>query len=192
LKIIDVDQKGQLVKFYLADDDLEEWTGDDWNDTPFEHNAGSVYDEYVCGELTVVYKWDDLVIQPDWGLTNSSYCKDDMIARRIYALCVLKTEDRDKSDYAWRADMVAGNSKAIRIYMGDTVRYRMSDDGERLNWFLNDQPFPGLIIKYCVTRTQKAGTPAPEPKVIWPPPDLGGVDHGLIRYIAAQWADEPI
>lgn len=45
MKIIDFERKGNLVRFYLGDDDLEEWYGDDWNDTPYEHNAGQVYDE---------------------------------------------------------------------------------------------------------------------------------------------------
>lgn len=39
MKIIDFERKGNLVRFYLGDDDLAEWWGDDWNDTPYEHNA---------------------------------------------------------------------------------------------------------------------------------------------------------
>lgn len=30
MKIIDFERKGNLVRFYLGDDDLVEWYGDDW------------------------------------------------------------------------------------------------------------------------------------------------------------------
>lgn len=44
MKIIDFERKGNLVRFYLGDDDLHDWSGDDWNDTPYEYNAGQVYE----------------------------------------------------------------------------------------------------------------------------------------------------
>lgn len=46
-KVIDYDKKGNLVRFYLGDIDLGYWTGDDWDDAPYEHNAGMIYEEYV-------------------------------------------------------------------------------------------------------------------------------------------------
>ena len=52
MKIIDFDKKGNVVRFYLGEDVCNDYWGDDWNDAPYEHNAGTVYNRYVkegCG-----------------------------------------------------------------------------------------------------------------------------------------------
>jgi len=85
MKIIDFKKKGNMVKFYLGQDDLEKWHGDDWNDTPYEHNAGTVYEEFVSGERVMVFGFDDVVFEPADGELNSPYCKVDMFARRCRA-----------------------------------------------------------------------------------------------------------
>ena len=41
MKIIGWDRKGNVVRFALGDDNLEYWSGDDWNDSPYEHNAST-------------------------------------------------------------------------------------------------------------------------------------------------------
>lgn len=55
------------MRFYLGDDNLTEWYGDDWDDTPYECNAGEVYGEYVKGYRDVVFRlktwyWNLLVV----------------------------------------------------------------------------------------------------------------------------------
>ena len=35
MKVIDFERKGNVIRFYLGKDDLTEWWGDDWNDTPY-------------------------------------------------------------------------------------------------------------------------------------------------------------
>ena len=42
MKLIDFERKGNLVRLYLGDD--ANFTGDDWDDYPYEHNASLVYD----------------------------------------------------------------------------------------------------------------------------------------------------
>ena len=44
-----------MVRFYLGKDTLEKYYGDDWNDTPYECNAGTVYDEYISGTADLVF-----------------------------------------------------------------------------------------------------------------------------------------
>ena len=46
LKIIDFEKKGNVVRFYYGKDSLKEWYGDDWDDRPYEHNAGEVYHRF--------------------------------------------------------------------------------------------------------------------------------------------------
>ncbi len=42
MKIIGWERKGNVVRLALGKDDLNDWSGDDWNDTPYEHNASSI------------------------------------------------------------------------------------------------------------------------------------------------------
>ena len=43
---------GTTVRYYLGDDALCDWHGDDWDDVPYEHNAGTVYYRFVTGRMT--------------------------------------------------------------------------------------------------------------------------------------------
>ncbi|MCR2051054.1 hypothetical protein NSB25_27950 [Acetatifactor muris] len=37
MKIIDWERKGNVVRFALGKDGLDDWDGDDWYKTPYEH-----------------------------------------------------------------------------------------------------------------------------------------------------------
>ena len=43
MKIIDYEIRGSCVRFYLGKDDDTDYHGDDWNDRPYDCNAGTVY-----------------------------------------------------------------------------------------------------------------------------------------------------
>ena len=68
MKIIDFEKKGNLVRFWLGTDDCSDYWGDDWDDAPYEHNAGYVYSEYVTGYIDYVFPFETLVLEPcdDW------------------------------------------------------------------------------------------------------------------------------
>ena len=34
MKLLDLERKGNVVRFFLGADDLEKWWGDDWDDAP--------------------------------------------------------------------------------------------------------------------------------------------------------------
>ena len=55
MKIIDFSKKGNVVRFYLGEDNCKDYWGDDWNDFPYEHNAGCVYDEYIAGIVDIAF-----------------------------------------------------------------------------------------------------------------------------------------
>lgn len=106
MEIIDFDRKGHVVRFYLGEKDPKwGWTnpnyknqyggtpdwlepsntysGDDWDDTPYEHNAGSVYDYYIKGYKDIAFNFTDIVMEPCEGQLNSYYCKNDFINRTV-------------------------------------------------------------------------------------------------------------
>jgi hypothetical protein len=119
MKILDVDIRCNTVKFYLGEDSLGNWCGDDWDDAPFEHNAGAIYREYVEAEAVFAFDWDDIVFGAEAGFNNSPWSKNDLKARKVYALCVLKAEDRS-DDELWRAWDIAADDRAHRFFLGDT------------------------------------------------------------------------
>ena len=123
MKIIDFDKKGNMVKFYLGETNLEKWYGDDWNDTPYEHNAGGVYKEFVSATKVVVFDFDDVVLEPCDGAWqgNSDFCKDDMIARRVPCICVLKKDDKEEYAFYDSFREIVGNDKVIKYYFGDEM-----------------------------------------------------------------------
>jgi len=138
MKIIDFAKKGNMVRFYLGEDDLQEWYGDDWDDRPYEHNAGRVYDEFVCGTFDVAFPFDWYVIEPamDWNFQrNSPYCKDDFVRRDAPCLVVVPSEELrdeafvDEDNYTkW-----AASDRSFKIYFGDSpLKIRKWKYGEEL------------------------------------------------------------
>ena len=93
MKIIDFEKKGNLVRFYLGDDDCNDYWGDDWNDSPYEHNAGEVYDRYIKEYIDVCFPFDSIVLEPknDWH-NNSNYSKQDIKNGMVPCIIVISKE----------------------------------------------------------------------------------------------------
>ncbi len=122
MKIIDWETRENIVRFYLGDDELKEWYGDDWDDKPYEHNAGRVYSQFVTKTMDVNFNCDDLIVEPCEGYTNSYLSKNDFRDRNIPCLIIVRSIDlpdnqlefstfEDWSDY----------KKSIKVYFGDDV-----------------------------------------------------------------------
>ena len=121
MKIIDFAKKGNVVRFYVGADDLKEWWGDDWNDRPYECNAGEVYEQFVSGHKDVSFPFDWVVLEPCDGAFNSEWCKDDMRKRRIPCIIAVPPEMLggswdDESFSHW-----VGSDKVKKWYFGDRM-----------------------------------------------------------------------
>lgn len=145
MKIIDFAKKGNVVRFYLGEKDpewgwtdkgykvdgetpdylkpSEEYYGDDWNDCPYQHNAGSVYPYFVKGYKDVSFAFDDLVFEPQDGDWRKEYCKNDMAERKIPCIVVVK-KDRIPTDGCLGIDF---DSAAM---MDASEKYWFGDDME--------------------------------------------------------------
>lgn len=80
MKIIGWERKGNVVRLALGKDDLNDWSGDDWNDAPYEHNASSIplwgTEKYV--DIAFGYNVSVLEAEDDWHYNgNSPFCMDD-------------------------------------------------------------------------------------------------------------------
>lgn len=116
-EIIDFELKGNQVRFYLGKNG-KQW-GDDWNDAPYEHNAGTVYDEFVVDKKVVSFGFDDFVAEPCDGHSNSQWTKKDMIERKVPCLVVIK----NAAEEFWFLDFdkAIARNDAIKYYFGDVL-----------------------------------------------------------------------
>ena len=111
-KIIDVERKGNLVRLYMGDADLKDWGGDDWDDAPYKHNAGIVYDEYIHHYVDVTVDFDYDVYEPADNEPNSPYCRNDFKAKKVPAVVIAKG--------SWDYGMALADNGSLKIYFGDT------------------------------------------------------------------------
>lgn len=151
MHIIDFDRKGNVVRFYLGEKTPEwGWTnpdykynggngletpdwlkpseryyGDDWNDRPYEHNAGTVYGEFIKGYKDIAFDFDDLVLEPCEGEYNSGYSKDDMVDKKVPCIIVVPKEVKESLGLEeWQIDAFSyalGIKGIKKYYFGDEI-----------------------------------------------------------------------
>jgi len=142
LRIIDFKINGSAVEFLLGSPDEKGfWTipgwkapngyepepskvcyGDDWDDRPYEHNAGPVYEQFVKGRRILHFGYGDAVLEPRDGELNSEWSKDDMRDRKVPCVIIVPHGICNKSGYFDDSfDTWVGADGVIRIYMGDRI-----------------------------------------------------------------------
>lgn len=142
MKIIDVSLKGNVVRFYLGEktDDWgrtnkdykdsegktptwlkpsDKYYGDDWNDNPYEHNAGGVYDEFIKGTKDAKFNFDDLILEPSSDYDNPGYSKEDMVDRKVPCLVIVPHKEINWDNMFDGFSSWAASDKSIKIYFGD-------------------------------------------------------------------------
>lgn len=120
MEIIDFMKRGNCIRLYLGKNG-EQW-GDDWNDAPYEHNAETVYREYVNGIADYAIPLDASVYEPCDGEWNSRFSKEDMIKRIVPCLIIVAREVFE--DAGWAKDTFKawlGDANAVHIYFGDSI-----------------------------------------------------------------------
>ena len=128
MKIIDFEKKGNVVRFWLGEDDLKDWYGDDWDDAPYDCNAGSVYEQFVSGHRDIAFPFDSLVIEPCEGVTNTEWCKDDMRKRKVPCIIVVPKEKADDSWFGQDFAHWAVVDGIQRFYFGDRMEVQDGSD----------------------------------------------------------------
>jgi hypothetical protein len=89
-QIIDFERKGNVIRFFLGENG-KQW-GDDWDDAPYEHNAGTVYNEFVSDIKDVMVPFDWEVSEPSGDFLNSPYSKQDFMRRNVACLTLKKPD----------------------------------------------------------------------------------------------------
>ena len=120
MKIIDFERKGNVVRFFLGADDCFDYWGDDWEDAPYDYNAGQVYDRYIIGHKDVYFPFDSLVLEPESNRYNSWCTKEDMKKRKIPCIIVVPKEiHEDTWDDSF--SQFVGADGIQRFYFGDPM-----------------------------------------------------------------------
>jgi hypothetical protein len=127
-KIIDFERKGNVVRFYLGADDCSDYWGDDWNDAPYDCNAGTVYDEYVTGVKDVAFPFDSLVLEPSSESYGASryFSKEDM-KKRVTPCIIVVPKDVHGEKWAYGFDDWIGADNIKKIYFGDPAEVLDND-----------------------------------------------------------------
>lgn len=91
LKVIDIKNNGNLIRFSLGDKNLKGYYGDDWNDIPYEHNADGVYTRFVKAYLDVVLPYGILYAEPkdDYRFEGNSIYSKEMFRDLGFPFAVL-------------------------------------------------------------------------------------------------------
>ena len=122
LGIVDFEKKGNVVRFYIGNINKDYW-GDDWNDRPYEHNAGTVYSEFVDHTVDIAFPFDCDVLEPqdDWHYDGDSpFCKEDFKNRKAPCIIVVPKEKDRWCDncYSEFYDNL-GSDNVIKFFYGD-------------------------------------------------------------------------
>ena len=122
LEIIDVQMAGNLIRFYLGEKtekwgytnsnyknskgEIPEWLepsdtyyGDDWDDVPYEDNAGQVYPWFVKGYIDVAVPFEYVVNEPRDFMCRSNLSMQDFVNRKEPRLTIVNYNRDDEKDY---------------------------------------------------------------------------------------------
>lgn len=122
MKIIDFDRRGNVVRFYYGNDDCTDYHGDDWGDSPYDSNAGIVYDGYIRGYIDVAWDLNHAVLEPCDTYSNYGNCgfsKNDMKRRDVPCIIVIKNDGRYYQSYDF--NQYVGSDNVLKFYFGDDI-----------------------------------------------------------------------
>ena len=120
MKIIDFERKGNVVRFFLGADDCFDYWGDDWDDAPYDCNAGYVYSRFITGYKDISFPFDSLVLEPESNRYNTWCTKEDMKKRKIPCIIVVPKEIHEDT---WNDSFsqFVGADGIQRFYFGDPM-----------------------------------------------------------------------
>lgn len=118
LKIIDFYISGNQMKLYLGEPSENNYWGDDWDDAPYEHNAGTVYSDFVKDIVVVNFLGDELVEICE-KYTNSPFSKEDFKNGAPFAY--IENENEEYSMHQIRRNNIFDNNNIRKFYFNTPI-----------------------------------------------------------------------
>lgn len=148
MKIVDFKKDGNIVRFYLGKT-INGIYGDDWDDTPYEHNAGEVYEQFYEKTIDIAFPLDTQVFEPCYGFMNSPYCKNSFISEDKVP-CILFGEVENLWQYGNYAELLERVPLLNKIYLGDEWEDVVSKYGDKFTVLPNkvSNQF-GILFENC-------------------------------------------
>lgn len=148
MKIVDFKKDGNIVRFYLGKT-INGIYGDDWDDTPYEHNAGEVYEQFYDKTIDIAFPLDIQVFEPCYGFMNSPYCKNSFISEDKVP-CILFGEVENLWQYENYAELLERVPLLNKIYLGDEWEDVVSKYGDKFTVLPNkvSNQF-GILFENC-------------------------------------------
>lgn len=128
LKVIDFEIKGNQMILYLGKPECEDYWGDDWNDRPYDCNAGIVYDEYVVDSVVVNFMGEDHDLREVSSLYfNAPFAKEDFKKGEPFAFLNIIEDTYDS--FRSLQDRIFNNNTVKKFYYNTPVSqfYKMKD-----------------------------------------------------------------
>ena len=115
--LIDFEKAGNVVKLYFGEN--KDYWGDDWDDRPYECNAGTVSQRFVNDIAEVAFTTLYTVIEPadDWHYNHGSpYTKEDMKKEKCPCLIILKQDEDNRFEPCYSEFIGSRADDVLRIY----------------------------------------------------------------------------
>lgn len=145
--LIDFEKKGNVIRLYFGEDD--QYWGDDWDDTPYEHNAGQVYDEFVKCYIDYAFPYTYFVTEPadDYGYRgNSPYSKQSMKDERCPCLIITKDDENYSELFLSYSTLLSGEDKKVRRENPQTLMLYFNTEEDKVDSLIKN--IGGVKIAY--------------------------------------------
>lgn len=144
LVICDWQAKGNAVRLWCCDrDKYDDIWGDDWNDQPYEHNAGRVYDKYVDEVIDIYFDFDVVVLEAenDWSFGgNSPFSKQDFKEGKAPIFIAYWPQENDYWDGSEYHLLMGGknNNHILKFYMGDMIKPILTGNKKIVHYIVHE------------------------------------------------------
>ena len=149
--LIDFEKKGNVIRLYFGEDD--QYWGDDWNDAPYEHNAGQVYDEFVKCYIEYAFPLNYFITEPadDYSYRgNSPYSKQSMKNEKCPCLIITKDDENYSELFLSYSILLSGEDKEIRRENPQTLMLYFNAEEDKVDSLIKN--IGGVKIAYKENR----------------------------------------
>lgn len=114
--IIDAQQKGNLLQLALTSKIDPNTHGDDWDDKPYDSNAGPVYEEYVEKYITYYVPIDKTIYSySEYNhVLNPNISMEDMFNKKIPFMYIVNDADFKLCDTIYLTDEISKHPDLIK------------------------------------------------------------------------------